>query len=72
MQRASYRQAITWLASNDDCYWLGDHDAHGCILSVTASFVRDIWDVPEEKLLADLRRELKRVHPDHEALRRAK
>lgn len=69
MRRPGYREAIEWMASNDDCYWLGDYDAHGPILSVSASLVRDLWGVTDDKLLADLRRALKRIHPDHAALK---
>lgn len=67
MRRPGYREAIDWIASNDDCYWLGDYA--GPIISVTAAMVRDLWDVTDAKLFADLRRALKRIHPDHEALK---
>lgn len=69
MKRPGYREALEWLAGNDDCYWLGDYDGHGFILSVSASMVRDLWDVTDEKLLKDLRVALKKVYPDHEAFR---
>lgn len=66
MKRPGYREAIEWIACNDDCYWLADPEPG---MSVTAAMVRDLYDVPDEKLIADLRRMLKRVYPDHEALR---
>lgn len=66
MKRPGYREAIEWLACNDDCYWLGD--ALGCI-SVTAALVRDLFDVTDEKLKTDLTNKLRQVHPNHEALR---
>ncbi len=69
MRRPGYREALEWLAGNDDCYWLGDFDAHGPIMSVAASMVRDLFDVTDDKLLKDLRAALARVHPNHEALR---
>lgn len=69
MRRPGYREAVEWLAHNDDCYWLGDHDSHGPMLSVAASVVRDLWDVSDDKLITDLRRELRKVYPDHEALK---
>lgn len=69
MRRPGYREAIEWLAGNDDCYWLGDYDALGPILSVSASMVRDLYDVTDDRLIADLKKALKRVYPNHEALR---
>jgi len=68
MRRPGYREAVEWLAHNDDCYWLGDHDAHGLMLSVTASLVRDLFDVTDERLSADLVRALRKAHPTHAAL----
>jgi enoyl reductase-like protein len=72
MKRPAYRDAIDWLAGNDDCYWLGDYDDHGSMISVSAALVRDLWDVSDERLLADLRRALKRIYPNHEALKGAR
>lgn len=66
MKRPGYREALEWLAGNDDCYWLGDNEP---IISVSAAMVRDLFDVADEKLLKDLRVALKKVYPDHEALR---
>lgn len=68
MKRPGYREAVEWLAGNDDCYWLGD--AEPC-LSVSAALVRDLYDVENAKLIGDLRRALKKAHPNHEALRAA-
>jgi hypothetical protein len=69
LRRPGYREAVDWIASNDDCYWLGDHDGHGLIMSVTASMVCDLWGVTDTKLCADLVRALRKAHPSHEALR---
>lgn len=69
MKRPGYREAIDWLAGNDDCHWLGDFDNHGPMLSVTAAMVRDLWGVTDDKLLTDLRRALKRTFPDHPAFK---
>ncbi len=66
MNRPGYREAMEWLAGNDDCYWVGEENK---IMSVAACMVRDLYGVSEEKLLADLRRWMKRIYPDHEALR---
>jgi hypothetical protein len=67
MKRPGYREAIEWLAGNDDCYWLAP-DARGGI-SVAAALVRDLFGVDEEKFKRDLRRTLKKMQPNHEALR---
>ena len=66
---ATYKQAVQWIAANDDCYWLGDYDGHGPIMSVTACFVRDLWDKTDEKVLKDIRRELKKVYPNHDVFK---
>ena len=65
MKRPGYREAIEWLASNDDCYWLADDEP---MISVSAALVRDLFDVDDERLQRDLRRALARVYPNHEAL----
>ena len=70
MMRPGYREAIEWIACNDDCYWLGDEGASLSVTaSVTASMVRDLFGVTDEKLIADLRRKLKQVYPDHEVFK---
>lgn len=53
MRRPGYREAIEWLAGNDDCYWLNDDEP---MISVTAALVRDLWDVEDKRLIADLRK----------------
>jgi hypothetical protein len=69
VKRPGYREAIEWLAGNDDCHYLITSEHHEIIMSVAASMVRDLYDVTDEKLQADVRRMLKRIHPNHEALR---
>jgi hypothetical protein len=66
MKRPGYREAIEWLASNDDCFWLGDENG---ALSVSAAMVRDLYDVTQERLIADLRRALKRAYPNHDVFK---
>lgn len=66
---ASYKEAVEWIASNDDCYWIGDRDAHGPIMSVTACMVRDLWNKNDEKVIKDIRKALRIAYPDHEAFR---
>ena len=57
MKRPGYREAVEWLACNDDNEWLKDDEPS---ISVTAAFVQDLYDVPREKLFAGLRRAYKR------------
>ena len=56
MKRGSYRDAISWIANNDDNQWIEDFE-YGSI-SVTAALVADIWDVEQDKVIRDLKREL--------------
>jgi hypothetical protein len=65
MKRPGYREAILWLAGNDDNEWL--ENEYGRIdgeptLSVTASLVADLFEVEHARLVADLRRALKRLN----------
>lgn len=66
---AAYKDAIEWIAGNDDCYWIGDRDAHGPIMSVTACMVRDLWNKPEVQVIKDIKKSLIKIYPDHEALK---
>lgn len=67
MRRPGYREAVEWLAGNDDCYWLGDEEP---CLSVSAALVRDLFDVEQGKLEKDIRRALRKIYPNHEVLKR--
>ena len=59
MTRASYRRAVQWIAENEDTDWaLPENEGFG--ISVTAALVCDLFEVPDEKLLKDVRRALKR------------
>ncbi len=62
MKRPGYREAVEWLAGNDDCYWLAEDEAAP---SVSACLIRDLFDVEESKLYSDIRRALGRVYPTH-------
>ena len=53
MIRPGYRSAIEWIASNDDNYWT---ESDPLIVSVTAAMVVDLWGVPEDRVVADIRR----------------
>ena len=65
MKRPGYREAIEWIARNDDCYWLGDDEP---IMSVSVAMVRDLWNVPDARVVRNLRTALRKICPDHEAL----
>jgi hypothetical protein len=56
---ARYRDAIVWMALNDDTEWVnGDSDdGSGCI-STTACIVADLFGKTEDRVRADLKREL--------------
>jgi hypothetical protein len=54
---ARYRDAIVWMAVNDDNEWVTD--GHG-IPSVTACLTADLFGKTEEQVTADLKRELAR------------
>jgi hypothetical protein len=66
-KRPSYRDALVWLANNDDCYWLAD--GRVAQPSVTACLVADLFGYDDEKLTKDLRRTLSIVKPNHPALK---
>jgi hypothetical protein len=66
MKRPGYREAINWLAGNDDCYWLGETEP---TMSVACCLVCDLFGVEDDRFIADLRRALKRIYPTHAALR---
>lgn len=51
MKRPGYREAILWIALNDDTEWLFDERP---IPSVTASLVADLFAVSIEKVCGDL------------------
>lgn len=70
MRRPGYREAVEWLAGNDDCYYLVTSEHHEIIMSVAASMIRDLYDISAEKLQSDVRKVLKKIYPDHIALRK--
>lgn len=57
MKRPSYRDAVNWLAMNDDLVWIEEPEFGP---SPAAAVIRDIFDVTKEKLAADVVRELER------------
>jgi len=57
LKRPGYREAIFWIAANDDTTWLNDEEP---IISVTAALVQDLFEVTEERLFGDLRRAVKK------------
>lgn len=58
MKRASYREAIQWLAYNDDTQWLSDSDP---IESVSTALVADLFGVDVERVTKDLRRAVAKI-----------
>jgi hypothetical protein len=58
-KRPTYRQAIEWMASNDDNEWAAP-DGEDVIPSVTASLISDIFGVPMERVICDLQDWLKK------------
>ena len=61
MKRPGYREAIYWIAHNDDNTWT-EHSpdtGHGAI-SVVGALVCDLFGVDADRLRADIRRELTR------------
>jgi hypothetical protein len=52
---SSYREAIDWIAANDDNDWLEEEPA-AQMPSVTASMVADLFEVPMAKVALDLAR----------------
>jgi hypothetical protein len=57
LQRASYRNAIMWIAHNDDNEWIDDEHGHP---SVTACLVADLFGIDTDRVTTDLRRAIKR------------
>lgn len=69
MRRPGYREAVEWLAGNDDCDWLAANAPGG--ISVAAAFARDLFDVEDAKLKRDIIAALRKIHPTHHALKEA-
>lgn len=57
--RPSYRRALAWIVENDDTEWLEPDDRGQVIPSVTVALVADLFGHPDEKIVHDLRREMK-------------
>ncbi len=62
MKRPGYREAIDWLARNDDCHWLADRQGD-TLVSVAAALVIDLFAVAEDRFVADLRRRVAKIDP---------
>ncbi len=50
---AAYRDALEWIAREDDTDWVGQD---GACLSVTASLVADLFHKTDEQVTKDLRK----------------
>lgn len=64
MNRPAYRDAIFWLANNDDTEWVGEEgdDPSDAMRSpsVTAALTADLFGVDTERVRVDVRRKLER------------
>jgi hypothetical protein len=58
-KRPSLREAVSWIAWNDDVEWL--EGAEGDSPSVTAHLVADLFGVPVAEVAKALRREVKQL-----------
>lgn len=61
MKRASYREAISWIALNDDTEWTAEDEK---IPSVSAVLVADLFDVEVDRVTRDIIRKLKKLERD--------
>lgn len=66
MRRPGYREAVEWIALNDDITWLYEDIP---IISVTAAMVRDLYGVEDDRLFRDIRA-ADRKHCEETILRR--
>ena len=57
MTRPTYRNAIYWLAMNDDCEWTKEKTGAN---SVASSLVADMFGKTDEQVKKDLVKEIKR------------
>jgi hypothetical protein len=62
---ASYKEAIAWMALNDDTEWAENGDPQ----SVTAALVADIFGKDDEKVRTDLCKMLKKMRAAKPSLR---
>lgn len=62
MKKPSYRDAIYWLARNDENGWLVPGKPGR--ITVAAAMVRDLWGVSGEKLESDIRCMLRKQGSD--------
>lgn len=53
-----YREALSWVAENDDTGFLDDEDP-GLFMSVTTCMIRDLYGKTDQQVINDLRKVLK-------------
>lgn len=59
MRRPGYREAVLWIADNDDTEWAGFSPDDACgSPSVTACLIADLFGVDVERVRKDINREL--------------
>src|SRR5687767_8100100 len=55
MRRPGYREAVRWIAENDDTQWLEEPDPEGgYFYSVTCAMVADLFDKDQKEVAADI------------------
>jgi len=64
MKRASYREAINWVAENDSAADPDSLDPDAVQYLVSAVLVADIFDVPSEKVGRDIVRRRRKLGYD--------
>jgi hypothetical protein len=64
VKRASYRDAIDWIAQNDSAGDPDSHDAEVAGSLVSAVLIADIFDVSSEKVGADIARRRQILYPN--------
>ncbi len=73
MKRASYREAIQWIADNEDTEFVsdaeeaswddGEYTLDNTVPSVTLCLVMDLFDVELHKAVTDLKKALDKAKP---------
>lgn len=70
MKRASYRDAVDWIANNDSAGDPDALDAEAAGSLVSAVLVADIFEVPSDKVGADIVRRRRKLFPPKDNTRR--
>jgi hypothetical protein len=60
---ATYKNAIYWIAANDDTEWLDDENSG---ISVTAALVADLFNKTNEQVTEDIRKKRAQLRKEKE------